>query len=695
MDLEREDRLELLFERAAALPSGQRSAFVEAACGADGELRAILTALVADADDAHGYVERVAGPIVATAIRATLGDTSVGTHANGRNGGPDTFAGQHIDHFRVLDRLGSGGMGVVYKAIDVRLDRTVALKFLPPHLGTDEQAKRRFVHEAKAASALDHPNICAIHETGETATGQLFIAMAHYEGETLKEKIARGPLPIRDVLDYVAQIAAGLQCAHDAGIVHRDVKPANLIVTSDGRVAILDFGLAKIARAEVTHEGAAVGTVAYMSPEQTRGVDVDAQTDIWSLGAVLYELLTGQRAFSGETDETVIHAIRHDQPRPVRLLRPDVPAGVAVVVSRCLTKDPTRRYSRADELVSDVRTLQQGGSLRRSLRPKQVLRSSATALLGSVLLLTGPGLTRVAHRVDPEAFSLYLRGKRTADNAESLAYFTQAIAKDSVFAPAYSEAGIRYVWAHDRDRAEQAIEKAIALDPSLSDAYEALGLLRMWLDWNWPAAEAALRRAIGLNPHNALAHHELGQLLTRVGRCDDAIPEVERAVLENPVYPNFQSGLAEVYFNCRRYERAIDEFEKALPLARDSDAIYRDIGDAYFFQGKYTTALASYRKARWVPGWAYVPLGDRQRALAQIDTLTRRWAAGRAAPYEPYLLAKLYTSLGDRDQAITWLERLYGARTGLVVYLKVQPHFDPLRGEPRFQALLKKAGLND
>ena len=166
MDLEREDRLELLFERAAVLPSGQRSAFVEAACGADGELRAILTALVADADDAHAYVERVAGPIVATAIRATLGDTSVGTHANGRNGGPDTFAGQHIDHFRVLDRLGSGGMGVVYKAIDVRLDRTVALKFLPPHLGTDEQAKRRFVHEAKAASALDHPNICAIHETG-------------------------------------------------------------------------------------------------------------------------------------------------------------------------------------------------------------------------------------------------------------------------------------------------------------------------------------------------------------------------------------------------------------------------------------------------------------------------------------------------------------------------------------------------
>ena len=258
MNPEREDRLERLFERAVALPSGQRRGFVEGACGADAELRAILTALVADAADAHAYVERVAGPVIATVIGATLGDTSAATDVTGRNGGPDTFAGQHIDHFRVLDRLGSGGMGVVYKAVDVRLDRMVALKFLPPHLGTDEQAKRRFVHEAKAASTLDHPNICAIHETGETAAGQLFIAMAYYEGETLKEKIARGPLSIRDALDYVAQIAAGLQRAHDAGIVHRDVKPANLIVTSDGRAAILDFGLAKIARTEVTHEGAAV-----------------------------------------------------------------------------------------------------------------------------------------------------------------------------------------------------------------------------------------------------------------------------------------------------------------------------------------------------------------------------------------------------------------------------------------------------
>ena len=693
MDPGGEDRLELLFERAVALPSGQRSAFVEGACGADPELRATLMALVADAADAHDFVDRVAGPAVATAIRATLGDAFADTSVNSRNGDPYTFTGQRIAHFRVLERLGSGGMGVVYKAVDVALDRTVALKFLPPHLGSDEQAKRRFVHEAKAASALDHPNICAIHETGETTGGQLFIAMAYYEGETLKEKIARGPLPIRDVLDYLAQIAAGLQRAHDAGIVHRDVKPANLIATSDGRVAILDFGLAKIARTEVTREGAAVGTVAYMSPEQTRGVGVDARTDIWSLGAVLYELLTGRRPFTGETDETVIHAIRHDEPRPVRLLRREVPVDVAAVVSRCLAKDPTRRYQRADELVADVRTLQQGGRLPRSLVSTRVLRYGVTAILGVVLVLTGPSLTRGVHQVDPEAFSLYLQGKRTADNARSLAYFEQAITKDSAFAPAYSEAGIRYVWAHNRDKAERTIEQAIALDPSLSDAYEALGLLRMWLDWNWSAADAALRSAIDLNPHNALAHHELGQLLTRVGRCDDAIPEVERAVLENPVYPNFQSGLAEVYLNCRRYGRAIEEFEKALPLARDSDAIYRDIGDAYFFEGQYSSALASYRKTRWVPGWAYVPLGDRRRALAQIDTLTGDWAAGTAAPYVPYLLARLYTTLGDRDQAITWLERLSGARAGLVVYLKVQPHFDPLRGEPRFQALLRKAGL--
>ena len=194
-------------------------------------------------------------------------------------------SGTPLGPYKIVSQLGSGGMGVVYTATDPRLDRRVAIKLLPPDLTRDETAKQRFLQEAKAASALDHPNICTIHEINETPDGQLYLVMAHYEGETLKERIARGPLDVNDAIDIATQVGQGLAKAHAAGIVHRDIKPANLMVTVDGTVKILDFGLAKLAGAEgMTQTGTTLGTVAYMSPEQLRGEDVDHRTDIWSLG---------------------------------------------------------------------------------------------------------------------------------------------------------------------------------------------------------------------------------------------------------------------------------------------------------------------------------------------------------------------------------------------------------------------------
>ena len=202
--------------------------------------------------------------------------------------------GTTLGPYQVVSQLGSGGMGVVYQATVPRLKRTVAIKLLPPDLTRDDTAKQRFLQEAQAASALDHPNICTIHEINETDDGQLYLVMAHYEGETLKERIERGPLPLDDAVDIGTQVGQGLAEAHEAGIVHRDIKPANLLVTKTGVVKILDFGLAKLAGAEdVTQTGTAVGTVAYMSPEQARGEEVDHRTDIWSLGVVLYEMLAG------------------------------------------------------------------------------------------------------------------------------------------------------------------------------------------------------------------------------------------------------------------------------------------------------------------------------------------------------------------------------------------------------------------
>jgi serine/threonine protein kinase len=245
-------------------------------------------------------------------------------------------------------------MGMAYKARDPRLDRLVAIKVLLPDLTRDNIAKQRFVLEARAASALDHPNICTIHEINETVDGQLYLVMAYYEGETLKQKIERSPLAIDEALGIAEQVGHGLSKAHAAGIVHRDIKPANLMLTDDGTVKILDFGLAKLAGAEgVTQTGTAVGTVAYMSPEQVRGQDVDHRSDIWSLGVVLYEMLAGGPPFLGDNPLVISRAILEDDPRPL----PRSASSAQSVVSRALRKGREHRYQSVAELVGDLRRL--------------------------------------------------------------------------------------------------------------------------------------------------------------------------------------------------------------------------------------------------------------------------------------------------------------------------------------------------
>jgi eukaryotic-like serine/threonine-protein kinase len=268
--------------------------------------------------------------------------------------------GQTISHYRILERLGAGGMGVVYKAEDLRLGRLVAIKLLAPEIGTggtpDTQMRReRFVQEAKAASALDHVNIANIHEIDETADGQIFIVMAYYEGESLKDRIGRGPLPLDEATAITDQVARGLSAAHAHGIVHRDIKPGNIMVTTEGVAKIIDFGLAKLENvASLTGAGTTLGTIAYMSPEQARGEAVDARTDLWSLGVVLYEMLTGHLPFRGEHQGSMIRSILEDSPEPVSRFRPDLPEQLQAVVRRALEKDPQRRYASADEIIGDL-----------------------------------------------------------------------------------------------------------------------------------------------------------------------------------------------------------------------------------------------------------------------------------------------------------------------------------------------------
>jgi serine/threonine protein kinase len=264
--------------------------------------------------------------------------------------------GKIISHYKIIEELGRGGMGVVYKAEDTKLKRTVALKFLPPELTRDHEAKKRFVREAQAASALDHPNICTIHEINETADRQLFIVMACYEGQTLKQKIGNGPISVDEALDISFKIAQGLARAHEEGIVHRDIKPANIILTDRGEVKILDFGLAKLAgQVQLTKDASTLGTVAYMSPEQLSGKEVDQRTDIWSLGVVLYEMIAGNLPFKGSYEQAIIYDILHEELKPLQTVAPNVHPELGAIVNDLLVKEAEKRIQSIPDFLSNIK----------------------------------------------------------------------------------------------------------------------------------------------------------------------------------------------------------------------------------------------------------------------------------------------------------------------------------------------------
>ncbi|HJZ95433.1 MAG TPA: protein kinase, partial [Candidatus Solibacter sp.] len=293
------------------------------------------------------------------------------------------MTGQTISHYRVLSKLGEGGMGVVYKAEDVKLKRAVALKFLPTQAS---ESRERFLREAQAAASLNHPNICTIHEIDD---GHSFIAMEFLEGPSLKEKIEARPLPLEEALKIAVQACTGLQAAHDKGIVHRDIKPANLMLTAGGQVKVMDFGLAQIGeRTRITKTGASVGTPAYMSPEQTQGRRADRRTDIWSIGVVLFEMLTGRLPFGGETDQAIGFGIVHTQPEPVTALRSGLPVEIDRIVGKALAKSPEDRYQNIADLIVDLRRVAPGPARAyMPTRPALPKRASMLALLLAVVLI--------------------------------------------------------------------------------------------------------------------------------------------------------------------------------------------------------------------------------------------------------------------------------------------------------------------
>lgn len=401
MTEERRRRVDEIVFSLLGMESEERAAQLDQTCAGDAELRREVEAMLAQESRANRFLE---SPALEGAARALAGSMSPGD---------DPLTGQVVSHYRVLEKLGAGGMGIVYRAQDLRLGRFVAIKMLPDDLSVDTAAVQRFLAEARAASALNHPHICTIYGI-EEHEGKHFIVMELLEGQTLKERIAANALDAASILKIAIQIAEALDAAHARGIVHRDLKPTNIFLSESGTAKLLDFGLAKLLREPppgdasslptVTHLTAPnviVGTMAYMSPEQALGREVDHRTDIFSLGVVLYEMSTGSLPFKGDTTPEMIVQITHGDPPPIASRSSRGPAGLQHVIRKCLAKDRERRYQTTGELIADLKKLHQG----RTLYPRR--RFLAVAAVAALLALlaavwsrlpqfSGPHITRLA-----------------------------------------------------------------------------------------------------------------------------------------------------------------------------------------------------------------------------------------------------------------------------------------------------------
>jgi eukaryotic-like serine/threonine-protein kinase len=349
MDPKRWEKLEALVDQALAMPPEQREEFLGKTCGGDTELRREAESLLSHSDQALKFMSDFSDKVITPSLSEVK--------AQHDQPGPvekSALLNKTIAHYYITEKLGEGGMGVVYKARDMKLDRTVALKFLPEHLIASEKDKQRFIREAKAAAALNHPNICTIHNVDEH-DGNPFIVMEYIDGSTLRDlRKSENPEP-SVVMDFAAQIADALHKAHGAGIIHRDIKPGNVMVNADGRIKVMDFGIAKLkSSGQITKTGRIMGTIAYMSPEQIRGEPVDHRSDIWALGVVLYEMLAGEHPFAGKNNAAVLHSILNKEPLPVGELLPDCPRVVQNIVWKLLQKNPSERYQNAGEVVDDL-----------------------------------------------------------------------------------------------------------------------------------------------------------------------------------------------------------------------------------------------------------------------------------------------------------------------------------------------------
>jgi len=772
-----------------------------------------------------------------------------------------TFAGR----YQFIEELGRGGMGVVYKAEDTKLKRTVALKFLPPELTHIPDVKERFMREAQAAAALDHPNICTVYEFDE-AEEKTFISMAYVEGQSLREKLESGPLDLDEALSIATQVAQGLQIAHKKGIVHRDIKSANIMVTEENQAKIMDFGLARMTGGTlITQEGTAMGTIAYMSPEQAQGEEVDLRTDLWSFGVVLYEMFGGQLPFKGEHDQAVVYSILNKKPKPLAELRSEIPVAIGQVVDKALEKDPEKRYQQIDELLDDLKSISAGivpdeikvrlrkAKLRR--RKKAILYTCAAGLVVAMVAvafnlfmggraeaiqsiavlpfenltgdagkdyfvdgatdevigqlskigawrvisrrsvmhykgvdkplaeiarelnvdavvegtvyqtgesvrigvklidvlpeerslwadtcdrpmtdvlimyseiastiadktqidLTAEEITRLTSvsQVNPESYDACLKGrshleKLTPEGIKiAQQYLDLALEIDPNNALAYVE--IANVWGHRQQMRivppqeamplrMAALEKALELDNTLAEAHRALGGYRCWGEWDWEGAEKAFQQAIRLNPNLVSARRGYSHLLCHIGRMEEALPHIEKALELDPLSSPTHAFYGVVLFYHRRFDDAMGAFRTALDIEPFNWVALSGMCWIFYFKGKHDEAFAIYRKlcsddaeVTKALEEGFDKAGHKGAYLAVAD-LMAEWYGKPGKSVYAMDISDHYFIAGNYDLAMDWLEKAYEEHDPNMPYLGV-PYFDPLRSNPRFQDLLRKMNL--
>jgi tetratricopeptide (TPR) repeat protein len=510
---------------------------------------------------------------------------------------PLHLVGRTVSHFRIIAPIASGGMGIVYRAHDTRLGREVALKLPLASQQMDEKGRARFLREAQAAGALDHPNLCSVYEAGESETGRLYLAMALYAGEPLKSRIAReGPLAVGDALAIARQIALGLAFAHDAGVIHRDLKPGNVMLLPDGTAKVLDFGLAKLTDlSDTASRAGGLGTAGYMAPEQVRGQTVDARVDLWSLGILLYEMLTDVRPFRGDDAVSVAHAILHDDaPRP-STLRPTIPRAIDDLVVALLQKDREQRYATAREVAADIDAIQRGAppALRRRIpnraavwlrtRPRRVKAALCVLAIGT--FLTVPLAARLAAPLrqgkptgNAEAYEFYLRGReyeRVGPIGAADTLYRRAIALDTGFALAHARLAlvqITYPLRPDEARLEYGRKEAttaLGLHPGLADAHYAMGLYWQRRNAHDRALAEFAKARDGLQKTGAL-HAAIGLSYRSLGRWEEAVAALERALQLDPQNIVHAPALALTYTRLRRYRETSRAWSRYIALTPDA-----------------------------------------------------------------------------------------------------------------------------